>query len=144
LYWEIAGRKFGMGMTYLLDLEKVDKTIPSPHEERWLDWMTTLDARYHIFGADTFLDPFVEAGFGAAGRSNITNYEELGLGSNDYTPTNMSLFGQVGGGLALKLSMFHFGAKADWRFWNGAVPRTAYDAYPLKNFSVALFGGLAF
>jgi len=143
LYWEIAGNKLGFGMTYLLDVEKLD--VPAPvYKEIWLDWMTTADLRYHILGSDAFLDPFVEAGFGAAGRSDMTDYETAGTGTNDYTPTNLSLFGQVGGGLALKLSLLQLGVKLDWRFWNGSIPGAIQDPYPLKNYSVALFGGLAF
>ena len=93
---------------------------------------------------EAFLDPFVEAGFGAAGRSDITNYEKVGAGTNDYIPTNLSLFGQVGGGLAVKPAVLQVGAKLGWRFWNGALPGATQDPYPLKNFSVALFGGSAF
>ena len=140
LYWEAAGQKLGFGMTYLIDVERLE----SPDPELWMNWITTADLRYHILGSDVFLDPFVETGFGAAGRSDMTNHEKAGTGANDYTPTNLSLFGQVGGGLAFKLSKFQLGAKMDWRFWNGAVPGAAQDPYPLKEFNVALFGGLAF
>ena len=143
LYWEYVPRNLGFGMTALLDLSRSDAAAPV-YEELWLDWISSLDLRYHFLGSQAFLDPFIEAGFGAAGRSNITDYEALGVGANDCSPTNMSLFGQVGAGLAIKLSIFHVGAKADWRFWNGAVPGTTYDPYPLKSVSVALFGGLAF
>ncbi|UCF98052.1 MAG: hypothetical protein JSV89_00600, partial [Spirochaetaceae bacterium] len=142
LYWEIAGKKLGFGMTYLIDVETLDVVAPV-YKEIWLNWIGTADLRYHILGSDAFLDPFLEAGFGAAGRSDITNYEKTG-GTNDYTPTHLSLFGQVGGGLAVKLSLLQLGAKLDWRFWNGALPGATQDPYPLKNFSVALFGGLAF
>ena len=143
LYWEVAGKKLGFGMTYLLDVEKADIAV-DPFTGVFLDWIATADLRYHVLGSETFLDPFVEAGFGAAGRSDITNYKKAGSGTNDYTPTNLSLFGQVGGGLAVKLSLFQLGTKLDWRFWNGAMPGATQDPYPLKNFTVALFGGLAF
>jgi hypothetical protein len=53
-----------------------------------------------VLGSEAFLDPFVEAGFGAAGRSDIINNEKVGAGTNDYIPTNLSLFGQVGGSMA--------------------------------------------
>jgi hypothetical protein len=143
LYWEYAPGNLGFGMTGLFDFNKVDVAAPV-YKQLWLDYITSLDLRFHILGPRAFLDPFVEAGFGTAGRSDVTNYEAVGAGSNDFTPTNLSLFGQVGGGLALKLAIFQLGARFDWRFWNGAVPGTSFDPYPLKNFSVALFGGLAF
>ncbi len=143
LYWEVVPRKLGFGMTYLLDLEKL-AVAPPVGQELWLDWISSLDLRFHLLGPKAFLDPYLEAGFGAAGRSNVTDYQAVGAGPNDYTPTNLSLFGQVGGGLGLTLGIFQVGARADWRFWNGAVPGTSFDPYPLKNFSVALVGGLAF
>jgi hypothetical protein len=143
LYWEYVPKHLGFGMTALLDVTRADVAAPV-YEELWLDWISSLDLRYHFLGSQAFLDPFIEAGFGAAGRSNLTDYEALGLGANDYSPVNLSLFGQVGAGVALKVSIFHIGAKAGWRFWNGAVPGTSFDPYPLKNVSVALFGGLAF
>jgi hypothetical protein len=142
LYWEYAPGKLGFGMTSLFGFNHVDVAAPV-NKELWLDYITSLDLRFHFFGPRAFLDPFVEAGFGTAGRSNVTDYEAVGAGGNDYSPTNLSLFGQVGGGLALKLSIFQVGARLGWRFWNAAVPGTSYDPYPLKNFSVALFGGLA-
>ena len=132
-----------MALASAADVETLAVAAPV-YKEIWLNWMGTADLRYHILGSDAFLDPFVEAGFGAAGRSDMKNYEKAGVGTNDYTPTNLSLFGQVGGGLAVKLSLIQLGAKLDWRFWNGAVPGATQDPYPLKNFSVALFGGLAF
>ena len=143
LYLEYAPGKLGFGLTSLLGYNKVDVAAPV-YKERWLDYITSLDLRFHFLGPRAFLDPFVEAGFGTAGRSDVTDYEAVGAGSNDFTPTNLSLFGQVGGGLAVKLAIFQLGARFDWRFWNGAVPGTSFDPYPLKNFSVALFGGLAF
>jgi hypothetical protein len=41
-----------------------------------------------------------ESGFGAAGRSEICTSEKAGTGTNNYTPTNLSLFGYAGGWLA--------------------------------------------
>jgi hypothetical protein len=143
LYWEYVGNHLGIGMTALLDVTRADAAAPV-YEELWLDWISSLDLRYHFLGPQAFLDPFIEAGLGVAGRSNLTDYEALGVGTTDYSPTNLSLFSQVGAGLALKVSVFHVGAKAGWRFWNGAVPGTSYDPYPLKNITVGLFGGLAF
>jgi hypothetical protein len=140
LYWEWAGRNLGFGMTCLIDVDTLDGTVP----QVWLNWLATADLRYHLLGSDIVLDPFVEAGFGAAGRSDITDHEKAGTGTNDYTPTHLSLFGQVGGGLAVKLSLLQLGARLDWRFWNGAVPGATQDPYPLKSYSVAFFGGLAF
>lgn len=143
MYWEYVPKNLGIGMTALLDLNRSSAPAPVYHE-LWLDWIASLDLRYHLLGGHAVLDPFLEAGFGAAGRSDVTDYEAASAGANDYTPTNLSLFGQVGAGLAFRLWVLQVGAKADWRFWSAAAPGTSYDPYPLKSVSVALFGGLAF
>jgi hypothetical protein len=56
----------------------------------------------------------------------------------------MSLYGQAGGGVALRFSEMHVGARALYRFLNRPVPGTPYETYPLKNFQLSLFAGVAF
>ena len=45
-------------------------------------------------------DPLEKTGFGASGRSERANYEKVGAGTFKYTPTNLPLFGPVGGAVA--------------------------------------------
>ncbi len=68
-----------------------------------LDWIDARDFRYH-FVRGFFLDPFLEAGIGSAGRADITDYEEYGYEENSER-LMLSLFGQIGGGLTVRLSL---------------------------------------
>jgi hypothetical protein len=74
---------------------------------------------------------------------DITGYGAYGL-EDERDPLNLSLFGQVGGGLALRMAQFHVGAKALYRFYNEPIPATQIEVYPLKNFHFAFFGGMSF
>jgi len=107
----------------------------------FVDWVGSFDLRYHFF-EDFFLDPFLEAGLGSAGRVDISSYEENGLpGVED--PLELSVFGQAGGGLAFRLSGLHVGARLLYRFFNSVPPATDFQAYPLKGFRFDLFGGFS-
>jgi hypothetical protein len=142
IYWEVIIDNLGFGMTYLAKFSRQDSTLPPIDYEWYLDWIGSADIRYHFLG-EFPLDPFAEAGFGCAGRVDITNFGEYGL-DDERDPLSLSLFGQVGGGLALRLDQVHIGAKALYRFTNQPVPATQFDLYPLKNFHFAFFGGLSF
>ena len=141
-YWEVIPNNVGFGMTYLAKFSRQESVLPEINYEWYLDWIGSWDFRYH-FLRHFPLDPFAEAGFGCAGRVDITNYGAYGLGE-ERDPLNLSLFGQVGGGLALRLQHLHVGAKALYRFYNQPPPATQFDVYPLKNFHFAFFGGLSF
>jgi hypothetical protein len=141
LYWEVLMDHVGLGMTYLVDFQKLESPYPQLEYLWYLDWVGSLDLRYHFFEA-FFLDPFLEAGVGSAGRVDISAYEENGLpGVED--PLELSLFGQVGGGLALRFSCLHVGARLLWRVFNEIPPATQFQPYPLKSFRFELFGGFS-
>jgi len=140
-YWEVLLDHVGFGMTCLADFQEMDSPYPQLDSLWYLDWVGSLDLRYHFF-EDFWLDPFLEAGLGSAGRVDISAYEENGLPAVD-SPLQLSLFGQVGGGLALRLSGVHFGARLLWRVGNETPPATQFQPYPLKSFRVDLFGGVS-
>jgi hypothetical protein len=142
LYWEVIPDNVGFGMTYLARFSRQESTLPEINNEWYLDWIGSFDFRYH-FMRYFLLDPFAEAGFGCAGRVDITSYGSDAL-AEERNPMNLSLFGQVGGGIALRLRGLHVGAKALYRFYNQPPPATQFDEYPLKNFHFSLFGGLSF
>ncbi len=141
-YWEVIPNNVGFGMTYLVKFSRQESVLPEINYEWYLDWIGSWDFRYH-FLRHFPLDPFAEAGFGCAGRVDITNYSAYALGG-ERDPLNLSLFGQIGGGLAFRLHHLHMGAKALYRFYNQPPPATRFDVYPLKNFHFAFFGGLSF
>jgi hypothetical protein len=142
LYWEVLIDHLGFGMTYLLDFQRT----ASPYEQLeylWtLDWVASFDLRYH-FVRGFVLDPFLEAGLGSAGRVDISPYEEHGLPPVE-EPLELSLFGQVGGGLAFRLSGLHLGTRVLWRVFNEIPPATQFQPYPLKAFRFEVFGGVSF
>jgi hypothetical protein len=141
LYWEVLREHVGFGMTYLVDFQRLDSPYPEMQYLWFVDWVGSFDLRYHFF-EDFFLDPFLEAGLGSAGRVDISSYEENGLpGVED--PLELSVFGQVGGGLAFRLSGLHLGARLLYRVFNSVPPATDFQAYPLKGFRFDLFGGFS-
>jgi hypothetical protein len=141
LYWEVLIGQLGLGMTYLVDFQSAASPYPQMDYLWFVDWVASFDLRYH-FIEDFFLDPFLEAGLGSAGRADISSYEEHGLpGVAD--PLQLSLFGQVGGGLAFRLHGLHLGTRLLWRVFNEIPPATQFQPYPLKGFRVDLFGGFS-
>lgn len=141
LYWEVLLDHVGFGMTYLVDFQRLDSPYPEMQYLWFVDWVGSFDLRYHFF-EDFFLDPFLEAGLGSAGRVDASPYEQNGLpGVED--PLQLSLFGQVGGGLAFRLSGLHLGARLLYRVFNEVPPATEFQPYPLKGFRFDLFGGFS-
>jgi len=141
LYWEVLMGHLGLGMTYLVDFQNLASPYPELDYLWFVDWVGSFDLRYHFF-EDFFLDPFLEAGLGSAGRADISSYEEHGLPGVD-SPLQLSLFAQVGGGLAFRLSGLHLGARLLWRPFNEIPPATQFQPYPLKDFRFDLFGGFS-
>ena len=109
-YWEVLTGNLGFGMTYLAKFSRQESILAEIDYKWYLDWIGSADLRYH-FLKGVPLDPFAEAGFGCAGRVEITHYGEYDLG-DERDPLHLSLFGQVGCGLALRLDPVHVGAKA--------------------------------
>ena len=142
LYWEVIPNHLGFGMTYLVKFDRQSSAFAQPEYEWFLDWIGSWDFRYH-FLRNFPVDPFLEGGIGNAGRVDISPYGEYGLEA-ERDPLQLSLFGQLGGGVALRLSGFHLGAKVLYRFLNSPIPATQIETYPLKNFNVSLFGGVSF
>ena len=140
-YWEVLMGHVGLGNTYLVDFNRTDSSYPQLGSLWYLDWVGSLDLRYH-FLPDFFLDPFLEAGVGNAGRVDISSYGESGLPAPERL-LGLSLFGQAGAGLAVRFSALHVGARLLWRFFNEPVPATQFEVYPLKNFRFDLFAGLS-
>ena len=56
----------------------------------------------------------------------------------------LSIFGQMGGGLTVRLSDLHIGGKLLYRFINEIPPATQFEPCPLKSFQFVLFGGVSF
>jgi hypothetical protein len=128
LGWEITIRRIGLGGTYLVNFTR-DQLM------RWtLDWYGEgIYMSYHLFGGGSFIDPFVQAGIGCAGR--------VALDPHSYSDLAIELFPVVSGGVALNLGGLSVGAKASYVPFSTPVPATWIPGYPVDPFQVAFFAG---
>jgi hypothetical protein len=133
LYWEAIRGNFGYGMTGLVAFNRMDPATEGTDYDWYMDWIASFDLRYH-FLRRFVLDPFVEMGVGSAGRVQLSGEDD---------PLNLSIFAQVGGGLAIRLRGVHLGTRVLYRMLNNPIPATDFEVYPLKAFHVDLFGGIS-
>ena len=131
--WEVVFDKIGLGGTY-------DVNFYEDYESNWwLDWLSEpIYISYHLFGGGAFLDPFVEIGVGCAGRVFLDSALSPAM-----DPLYLSLFPMIGAGLALDLDGLLFGSKLTYAPTMASLPVTGIDDYPLKQFQVTLFAGIA-
>jgi hypothetical protein len=155
LHWEVIHDHFGFGGHALV---RFDQEPTATEAYQWtMDWDGDLFVSVHLAGVGRFLDPFVELGFGSAGRvylddrgdgvwvqedSGSWHYETTGAPEGDGV-ASLSLYPYVAGGLALDLHGLLVGSRVCYRPWNEPVPATQYPVYPLTPFQVTLFGGVA-
>jgi len=98
-----------------------------------------------------FLDPFIEAGFGAAGRVDLSSQQEslapgyLYAGNYDYNDynrlLNLSLIGYIAAGLSIRINMLYVSGKLSYWPLNTPPPATQYMPYPVKQFQFAISAG---
>ena len=93
--WEVILGRMGFGGDYEVDFHK------DASASWWLDWYApALYLSLHPVGANHFLDPFVQIGFGSAGRVSLQ-----GMSAPDFNDQLMlSLFPFVAAGLGLNIS----------------------------------------
>ena len=157
LFEVITRRIVGFGVRGLIRFSEVEAPTEFYDTSAWFfDWNGALFVSGHLFGGGSFFDPFVELGYGVAGRANISSTrsgewieEESGLSryrwyeDGDEALKNLSLFPVVAAGVAFDLSGFLVGARLEFRPLINAIPVTPVDNYPLTRFHVGIFGGLA-
>jgi hypothetical protein len=147
-YWEVLLHHFGFGGTYLAHFDKQAAVTDPAYYDWTINWMGTFDFRYHFF-TKFIIDPFLEFGIGCAGSvfvpygTEIHTAEEV-LNNPDEYDLHISLFSDLGLGLALRLKRFHVGGKLNYYFISDQVPMTQFTPYPVENFSCSLFGGVSF
>jgi hypothetical protein len=134
LGWEAIIGHTGFGASYLVNFYKCGD------DAWWLDW----DAQaaylsYHLLGANAFLDPFVDAGLGCAGRVF------LGPGSRAEGAPRLaiSLYPFVSAGASVRLGGSRLGAKLSYDLDRSAIPATSIADYPLGRFQVSAFASLS-
>lgn len=145
LYWEVIVNHVGFGMTTTARFTEVPTADPSLAPTVFLvDWLGGFDLRYHFVERSAF-DPFLEGQVGCAGRVDATDYAEKGFSDPVSSRVKyLSLYGQVGAGIAFRFHELHIGVKVDYRFDNDSIVGTDIAAYPLSKFSSGIFGGFSF
>ncbi len=134
LYWEMRIGHIGFGMTGLGRFTSQDTALPAGGKIWYFDVLGTLDLRYHLL-TGSFIDPFAEVGFGAAGRAGLTTPDYV------FDMISASIFAQAGVGLALRFGSVHVGTKILYRFFQDAVPCVDLPAYDVSQFELSLFAG---
>jgi len=130
--WEVVMGHVGIGGSYAVDF------IEKPSSEWWLDWDGQgLFVSYHILGTRSFVDPFVDAGVGCAGRVY------LGPGGSPTQKLSLTLYPFVSAGAAVELDGLRLGAKLSYALNQNAIPATSIPGYPLGRFQVTAFVGLS-
>ena len=130
--WEVVMGHIGIGGSYAVDFNE------NPPKTWWLDWEAqAIYASYHILGTRSFLDPFVDAGLGCAGR--------VYLGPGPYAEDRLALtlYPFVSAGAALILEGLRVGAKLGYALDRSAIPATEIAAYPLGRFQAQVFAGFS-
>lgn len=144
VYWEVILGKLGFGMTYNVKFDRItDGSTFSGTDKEWLiHWNGSWDFRYHLLEG-FFIDPFLQCSFGSAGMVNVISGNMDEYYNNDGLQF-LSLFMEVGGGVAIRDDGLHLGIQLDYRFYNSPPPVTDFDPYPLELFQASLFGGFSF
>jgi hypothetical protein len=131
--WEVVMDHIGIGGRYLVDFRE-----ETPNAW-WLDWNgQAAYLSYHILGATSFVDPFVDAGIGSAGRVY------LGPESTLAQRLAISVYPFASAGASLDLHGLRVGAKLSYVLGDMAIPATSIPDYPLGRFQAAAFVGWSF
>jgi hypothetical protein len=130
--WEVVMGHVGIGGAYTVDFNE------NPPSLWWLDWEAqALYASYHILGSRSFIDPFVDAGLGCAGRVF------LGPGGTAENRLALTIYPFASAGAALLLDGLRVGAKLSYALDRSAIPATSIPAYPLGRFQASVFAGIS-
>lgn len=130
IFWEIYKENFGFGMTYTVDLIRMDSNAKSVDYDWFIDWESTFDMKYHILGTKNDIDPYAELSFGLA-ASNMTQYykrndsyweegpdgkyyynEEKGKNYGNQSLQTMEIIGRFNAGVNFNYKKMFIGAKA--------------------------------
>ncbi len=132
--WEVILGRMGFGGDYEVNFHR------SSDSTWWLDWYApALYLSLHPLGANRFLDPFIQAGVGNAGRVYLQGMPFPGY--NDQLM--LSLFPFVAAGLGVNIDGLLISAKVAYTPYNGQIPVTNIPTYPLGAVQVTLSGGLS-
>jgi hypothetical protein len=132
-YWgldtETIHSQTGTGMDALVNFYTDDQ------EFSILDWQGQLFMRYHLIGARSFLDPYIEAGIGNAGTVRLGDGEEL----------QMSLYPFISaGGHIVFHEGFYAGMRWSCRLDEWIIPGTVIPQPELAQYQVSFNVGFSY
>lgn len=132
--WEVIVGKVSIGGDYSAVFTR------TPQSTWWLDWITQpLFLGYHFFKSGYFLDPFVQAGIGCAGRVYLQDWPETAVSNNLF----ISIYPFLAAGIGLDLSGFLVSTKVSYAPFMSAPPASPISAYPLGSVQVTVSAGVA-
>jgi hypothetical protein len=138
--WEVVLKRIGLGGTYMVSFSHDDQ------DRDLLNWYCQgFFISYHFLGGGAFLDPFIQAGAGCAGRARLKRSrdddDEVHVTGSD---VSLTLFPYLSAGVALDLDGFTFGGKLNYVPFQSEVPVTDILPQPVGSFQVQLFVGVTF
>jgi len=142
--------RIGFGLNSFIMFNRTKSTDPALLWDWTFDWISTVNIGYHLARTWHFLDPFIEAGFGAAGRVDLSpqqySFDDMGYmeyyGYDAYNRLlNLSLIGYIAAGLSIRINMLYVSGKLSYWPLNSPPPATQYLAYPVKQFQFAISAG---
>lgn len=158
---EFFGRNLGFGARYsgrFVNVTIEDPTIAESvggTDNWWYDWSSDAYVAYHLFGAGSFLDPYVRYGLGIAMRMDLERDAYLDADSGDwvaydggdderYEQINSAGFYQyLGAGAQVNLGGLVVGAGINYNIvTQSAGPEWA--EFPMQRFEARLYGGVSF
>lgn len=138
--FETLHRNFGFAVRTGVMFRPYETTIPDLERTWDLDVRPELGARLHIFGWNSFLDPYIEANVGTGLTVDITGYDDE---YEDFRrDMKLSWYAGLGAGMNVVLGNVYLGGTLRYNIINQPFPATQFDPYDLGRFAVSLHVGL--
>lgn len=145
-HWELIFGHFGLGMHYGMRFYETE-LLESPY---LVDWKGDFFLSYHIMGAGSVIDPFLELGWGNAGTATASyddrhEYPDWEDELHGGTATALAHYTYVGAGLALDLNGLLLGVRVLHVPSELVSPTPDPDValYRMSPFELGIFGGIA-
>jgi hypothetical protein len=130
--WQVVMDHVGIGGQYLVNFREEGP------ESWWLDWNgQAAYASYHLLGARSAVDPFVDAGIGCAGRVF------LGPGEAEAPRLALSVYPFASAGASIGLESLRLGAKLSYSLGRMGIPATLIPDYPIGRFQLSILAGVS-
>ncbi len=135
---ELVGQELGFGVEVMGNSSCEDEPVEG--ETYWGEWQGEVFVNYHFFGNNSFLDPYLQAGYGCAGK----DYWTVDEGSQEL---NISLYPSFSAGVNMVFKGgLILGIRNSYRPDNRYVPGSDLPVYDLSKNQFTLnighqFGG---